>query len=434
MPFDAREAKQLKPGEHIKFPEHPGLRLTATQTTRPWQYRYKSPVDSKMRQVKLGEWPAMSFNRAVVEWEAKRQARSAGIDEAAEKVARRAEERERLQADKAVQAQALLTVRVLCDAYWEGHLKPHRSAKSAGEVKRLFDKDLGDLADVPAHEVSRAQAFQLIDAMAKRAPVLANQLRKELGSAWDYGVDSGRLPEQTPNWWRKVLKGKIKSKGKKIAGQRVGVGKRHLHDDEVAVLLPWLENFTQVVADVLILYLWTATRGVEIVAMMGCEVEEGADVWWWTIPKAKTKNAHVPDAVDLRVPLFGRALEVVKRRKQLYGDGYLFLGEKRRKLKALPHVKQHSICAAVYWHQPYCAVEPEVDRPRLPVTHWAPHDLRRTARTMLSALGCSKEVAEAILGHVPEKMEATYNLYTFDPERLHWLAKLSDHLERLATR
>jgi len=62
------------------------------------------------------------------------------------------------------------------------------------------------------------------------------------------------------------------------------------------------------------------------------------------------------------------------------------------------HVEQKSIGVAVHYRMPYCKTYPDLVRPRLTVTKWAPHDLRRTGRTMLAALGCPTEVAEAILG------------------------------------
>jgi hypothetical protein len=60
--FDARSAKLLPAGEHIVVDatEYPGLRLEATATRKTWTYRYKSPVDARMRQVKVGNWPFVS--------------------------------------------------------------------------------------------------------------------------------------------------------------------------------------------------------------------------------------------------------------------------------------------------------------------------------------------------------------------------------------
>lgn len=69
---------------------------------------------------------------------------------------------------------------------------------------------------------------------------------------------------------------------------------------------------------------------------------------------------------------------------------------------------------------------------RCPVINWTPHNLRRTARTLLASLGCSDQIGEAILGHVPEGEIATYNSHTYDKERREWLLKLSDHLDQLS--
>jgi integrase len=64
--------------------------------------------------------------------------------------------------------------------------------------------------------------------------------------------------------------------------------------------------------------------------------------------------------------------------------------------------------------------------------HWAPHDLRRTARTMLARLGCPNEVAEAILGHLQPGVQGVYNRHQYDAERRQWLTLLAAHLESLA--
>lgn len=155
----------------------------------------------------------------------------------------------------------------------------------------------------------------------------------------------------------------------------------------------------------------------------GREIALEADgVLWWTIPKAKTKNARHSDATDMRVPLFGRARKVVERRIAEYGRGYLFPSDARG------HIPQKVVSEAVYFYQPYCNVHPHKTRPRWPVSHWAPHDLRRTARTMLAAMGCPWEVAEAIVGHMLPGVTGTYNRHSYDAERRMWLGRLDERL------
>ena len=50
---------------------------------------------------------------------------------------------------------------------------------------------------------------------------------------------------------------------------------------------------------------------------------------------------------------------------------------------------------------------------------------------MLSSLGCSNEIGEAILGHLPANIIATYNASSYDRERVEWLNRLSDRLAQL---
>jgi integrase len=428
--FDARAAKLLAPGQYLTSPEYPGLRLEAFADRKTWTYRYKSPVTGGLRQVKIGTWPDKSIPAAIAKWEELRRQRDAGIDLAeARKTARQAI-REAEQQRKSAAIAKPYTVLDVCTDYWAGHVRTARKKKGADEVWRMFDTMLGDAASVAAIDVTRTTAFELIQGIASTAPVQAAKLRAELGAAWDYALDAGKLPDTTPNWWRMILRGKLKSKGKAIQGERVGTTKRVLAPHEIGELIRWLPNFTGLLEDTLTLYLWTAARGAEIVQMEGREIRQESGVWWWIQPKAKTKNARHERATDLRLPLFGRALAVALRRKELYGDGWLFPA--RLSGAQVEPVQQKTIQSTVYYHQPYSQTRPDKIRPRLPVSHWAPHDLRRTARTRLAALGCPEEVSESILGHVLPGVQGVYNQHAYDAEKVEWLKRLSEHLESLA--
>ncbi|KVS62699.1 tyrosine-type recombinase/integrase [Burkholderia cepacia] len=416
MRFDARTAKQLAPGAHLTIDGCPGLRLEATASRRSWIYRYKSPVDGRMRQIKIGEWPALSVAGAAVEWERLRDQRNAGNDPALSK----------RQANGAVavmvQQGGAPTVGDVCAAYLRGHVEHNRKKKGADEVARMFRTMIGDIAEVTAAELTRESAFRKIDSF-RHIPVQASKLRLELGAAWDYALDAGRLPESTPNWWRQIMRGRLRSNGKRIQGQPTGTVKRFLSDAEVGALIAWLPNFSRTVEDALTLYLWTGTRGAEIASMEGREIAEESDGLWWTIPKAKTKNARHENATDLRVPLIGRAEAIVRRRLDRYGKGWLFPSERGGA------TQQKVFGQSVHYHMPYSETRAKQARPRLPVTHWAPHDLRRTARTMLAALGCPYEVGEAIIGHMLPGVGGVYNRHAYDAERRQWLLKLDEKLE-----
>jgi integrase len=425
MQFDAREAKLLTAGQHFTISDCPGLRLQATATRRSWIYRYKSLVDGRMRQVKLGDWPAMSPAVANVEWEKARQQRDAGVDLSMVSKAAKAVERNARELEREKQRKGVLTVARLCDEYLVGRVEASRAEKGAAEVRRMFATMLGPLGEVEAATLTRSQAFDLISSFL-HIPVQAMKLRAEMGAAWDYGLDAGRLPESAANWWRLILRGQIKSKGRYIQGKLAGTKKRVLSEAELAMLIPWLPNFSRLVEEVCTLYLWTCLRGAEILQMEKHELTDEVDGLWWTVPKEKTKNHWRENSGDLRVPLIGRA-EVIVRRRMLAAEGsFLFPSNGKT-----GYVQQKTIGCAIWVHMPYSQTRPESSRARLPVTHWAPHDLRRSGRTLLAALGCPDEVAEAVIGHMPSGIRGVYNRHSYDKERRHWLTRLSDHLEQL---
>ena len=426
MVFDARKAKLLPIGEHLIIDDCPGLRLVSSSAGKSWIYRFKSPIDDKMRQVKFGQWPALSVSAAIEEWERLRDIRAAGSDPSIERKQAKVEEKQFIEKQREAKKQSEYTLDRLCSDYLQGHVARSRKEKSVKEIGRMFRTMLGSLADVPAAKLTRAQAFSLIESYLE-IPVQATILKRELGAAYDYALDAGRIPEETPNWWRLILRGKIKSKGKVIRGKNVGTAKRFLNEEELAKVLRFLPNYSKLCCDLLTMYLWTCTRGAEICAIEGREISQEVDGHWWTIPKAKTKNARHAKATDQRVPLVGRSLEIVMRRKELYGDGYLFplRGDNNR------HVEQKVVQVEVWARWPETKRPDNCKRPILDMERWAPHDLRRSVRTLLARLGCRDEVAEALLGHMPEGIRSTYNRHTYDNEKREWIEKLSAELESM---
>jgi integrase len=430
MFFDARAAKALKPGEHLVVDGCQGLRLVATTSRRTWTYRYKD-AQGRMKQVKLGQWPAMPIQVAATAWDTQRQLRASGADP---RTLRREE-----RAAKKAPSTRVYAVRDLVADFVTGHLREVRKEAGALAAERALERFLEEtpeLAGKAASEVTRADAFSALDAR-KDTPTAAAKLRSMLGSAWDYAMDAGRLSDAVPNWWRVVMKGRLKSRGKIVSGEHQGRKTRVLPPAEVTLLLKWLPNMHALGADATVLYLWTCARGVEILALRPERVTQEADGWWWTIPKAETKNARYERATDLRIPLEGRALEVVLSRIAAVNaareagapvSGWLFEDARGEQYT------QHDFSTYIYHLQPHSV---KVQNRQgaglvLPVAGWTPHDLRRTGRTLLSSLGCPHEIAEAILGHLPPVIVGTYNAYSYDTERRVWLKRLSSHLADLA--
>lgn len=428
MYFDVRAAKQLAPGEVLAVEGCPGLRLVAVKSSKTWTYRYRD-IAGRLKQVKLGSWPDLSIQEAASLWTKYRADREAGVDLVAQR------KQAQVEAKKALlpPVNDVYSVALLAKDFVEGHLahsrKPEGLAAAKSAFARLFEEN-PEFANMPAESVSRQVAFGILEDKKIDAPCAAQKLRTLFGGAWDYALDAGRLSGETPNWWRSVQKGRLVSKGKKMGGKHVGRRRRYLTDAEIGELLNWLPNMQKIGEDAVIMYLWTGARGSEIFAMNASQLAEKDGVLWWTIPKELTKNARFPDATDLRVPLFGRAREVVKRRlREADEDGDLFLSATGSRYST------RTFSGYLYDLQPYSPKSLRKGRVRkvLTVTDWTAHNLRRTTRTMLSALGCPKEVAEAIVGHMPEKIEGTYNAYSYDAERVQWLSRVDQRLEELAS-
>jgi integrase len=65
------------------------------------------------------------------------------------------------------------------------------------------------------------------------------------------------------------------------------------------------------------------------------------------------------------------------------------------------------------------------------VTDWTLHDLRRTARSLMSRAGISADHAERCLGHVIGGVRGTYDRHRFQDEMLHAYEALAAQIERV---
>ena len=65
------------------------------------------------------------------------------------------------------------------------------------------------------------------------------------------------------------------------------------------------------------------------------------------------------------------------------------------------------------------------------MTGWTLHDLRRTARSLMSRAGVPSEHAERCLGHVLRGVEGTYNRYDYYEEKKLAFEKLATLIARI---
>lgn len=419
MYFDARAAKSLQADNHIVIDGCPGLRLVATATRKTWIYRFKSPATGLMKQLKIGAWPEMPPATAAAKWQELRARRDGGED---------------LIADKKIKAVAAKVnpdgsyrLGQLVADYSKGYLHKMRQPRGAIAVERRLYAAIDQHKHFPVASVDRRFVFDLIESLSS-APTIAKTVKTEMKAAFEYALNSGRIDGDLPNWWA-LVKVKLKSKGAMRDGKRKGTTKRILTNAEIkALVLTDLQIFKEQVRDFLTIQLWTCTRGNEIVNMEPRHFTHEADGVWWTVPRELTKNRDDESATDLRVPVIGRALEIVNRR-MLTGSDWLFT--KTSKSGVVGPQDQGHMSTLANYHQPFSKTQPTRMRKRLTVSHWSPHDLRRTGRTLLASMGCPDEIGEAIIGHKKPGVLGVYNLYKYDKERRHWLTLLDAKLESI---
>ena len=96
--------------------------------------------------------------------------RDAGADPGVEKRAGRQKQVADAQRDLQQLKDVGFTVRMACNAYWLGHVARHRTTKGANEIERMFNTMLGELAQRPAAQVTRREAFDLLESFAHPGP------------------------------------------------------------------------------------------------------------------------------------------------------------------------------------------------------------------------------------------------------------------------
>jgi integrase len=375
-----------------------------------------------MKQIKLGEWPGMALSDAAAKWAKNRDLKAGGSDP--------------VQAKKmhAVMAgtHEFETMRGLLMDFLSGHIDGGRSVASARAARSAIERLLAaepEFAQCHPKQVTRGMAFKILDDR-KGFPAAAKVLRSLLGQATDRALDAGRLDGNVPNWWRLVMHGQLRSAGKVVGGVHIGRSKRVLSEGDLKVLLPWAAgHMPQLHHDITMLYLHTGMRGVEITGLRVEFLSEEADGFWITYPAHLLKMERDRDIVDHRVPACGLALEILRRRIGQARDGWLFWTDRGGVFR--PY-NQSAYATYIYDIQPNVSYKARRQPDAIcPVVKWSPHDLRRTARTLLGSMDCPDEVGEAIIGHKPREMVGTYNLHTYDRQKRLWVARLAEKLGHL---
>jgi integrase len=247
----------------------------------------------------------------------------------------------------------------------------------------VFDRlVLPVLGDRPIGDIRRSEIVRLLDDISDhRGPRAAGLTLNYLGKVFNWHAsrdDDFRSP---------IVRGMAKQKSK--ARDRI------LSDDEMRLVWSAADG-AGVFGRYLQFLLLTATRRNEAAQMVRAEVADGV----WTIPAERMKAG-----VEHVVPLSAAALDVLAKLPK--SSEFIFTTNGVSPLGGFGYFKR-VLDEAVPLSKP-----------------WTLHDLRRTARSLLSRAGVSPDVAERCLAHAIGGVQAVYNRHTYLEEK-------RDAYERLA--
>jgi integrase len=152
------------------------------------------------------------------------------------------------------------------------------------------------------------------------------------------------------------------------------------------------------------LLLLTAQRRDKVATMRWADI---SDDGVWEIPTAPREKGH---AGALRLPPI--ALDIIKAQPRFASTPFVFAGRGKGPINSFSKVKGSFDEAAG-------------------VEGWVVHDLRRTARSLMSRAGVSSDHAERVMGHAIPGVEGVYDRHAYFEEKAIALAKLAALIEHI---
>jgi integrase len=280
------------------------------------------------------------------------------------------------------------TFRALAENYLtrEGQ-KLRTAAKRRAILERAVFPVLGDL---PVENIKRSDVIRLLDKIEDDAgPVAADaslSIVRRILSWHEARVDDYRSPI-----------GRGMNRSDREARDRV------LTDDEIRSLWGSSESFTRPWGAFTRLLLLTAARRTELAQMTRDEVSGAL----WTLPAERVKNDK-----QLVLPLSRAAQEIIAAIPTLDRCRFIFTIDGRRPISGFSKAK--------------AAIDKASG-----VTGWTFHDLRRTARTLLSRAGVDADTAERCLGHAIGGVRGLYDRHKYEEQMRVAFEKLANMIEQI---
>jgi integrase len=276
------------------------------------------------------------------------------------------------------------TFQRIAEQYFLRKAKDHRSRPaSEATLHRLVYPTFGPR---PIEAINRSDIVRLLDRIEdERGPVMASRTLSIINRVMNFHAsrsDDFRSP---------IVKGM--ARGSEQARSRT------LSDDELRAIWNATADYP-VFGPLLRFILLTATRRREAGQMRWAELNGDRT---WIIPAARYKTN-----LDHVIPLSAMALSVLPERN---GE-FVFSANRRQAIGGYGRHKQ---------------VIDEASG----VNGWVLHDLRRSARSLLSRAGVASDHAERCLGHVIGGVRGTYDRHEYYEEKARAFEALAAQVQRI---
>ena len=188
-------------------------------------------------------------------------------------------------------------------------------------------------------------------------------------------------------------------KGMRRQNPKEQVRERILADDELRAI--WLAAEANGTFGAFVrVALLTAQRRAKVMTMRWADISDDGE---WTIPQEKREK---DSAGSLLLPPV--ALDITRTQPRLGKNPFVFASARTDgPINGLAMMKR------------------DFDARLSGIAHWTVHDLRRTARSLMSRAGVSPDHAERVMGHALPGVEGIYNRHAYRDEKADALRALA---------
>jgi integrase len=288
----------------------------------------------------------------------------------------------------------------------EEHLQREaKRLRSIRERRRIFERYIyPDLGGRQIDSIKRSEIVRLLDRIEDRnGPSMADHVLSVLRRLMSWHAtrsDDFRSP---------ITRGMARTRPAERARERV------LSDEELRLLWSATEGWASPYAYLVRFLLLTATRLREAAEMRRHELTGNE----WVIPARRHKSKR-----DFLIPLSQAAVALLAGLPSIGSKDWVFTTAGDAPISGFSKFKRQL--------DTRIAREMESRFPKTgKVPRWTNHDLRRTARSLMSRAGVDPDHAERALGHVIGGVRGTYDRHAFDREKARAFQALAEQVGRI---